>query len=82
MRQFIKSRCKEPFTVNDLKITIKINQNNIENNRAKLDGKNTALAIKTWAISVIRYRAGIFNWSKMELERQVNREINRTIYGM
>ena len=69
MRQFIKSRRSEPLKVNDLKITIKINQNNNENNRVKLNDKNTALAIQPWAISVIWYRAGIFNWSKMELER-------------
>lgn len=69
MRQFIKSRRSEPLKVNDLKITIKINPNNNENNRVKLNGKNTALAIQPWAISVIWYRAGIFNWSKMELER-------------
>ena len=32
--------------------------------KSKLNAKNLILAINTWAVSVIRYSAGILNWNK------------------
>uniref|UniRef100_A0A803T202 Reverse transcriptase domain-containing protein n=1 Tax=Anolis carolinensis TaxID=28377 RepID=A0A803T202_ANOCA len=36
--------------------------------KSKLNGGNTIKAINTWAIPVIRYTAGIINWTQMELD--------------
>ncbi|KAJ7312127.1 hypothetical protein JRQ81_006469 [Phrynocephalus forsythii] len=36
--------------------------------KSKLNGGNTIKAINSWAIPVIRYTAGIINWTQMELD--------------
>ena len=36
--------------------------------KSKLNGKNKINAINTWAVSVLRYRAGIIRWTKEELK--------------
>uniref|UniRef100_A0A803THT2 Reverse transcriptase domain-containing protein n=1 Tax=Anolis carolinensis TaxID=28377 RepID=A0A803THT2_ANOCA len=36
--------------------------------KSKLNGGNTIKAINTWAIPVIRYTAGIINWTQVELD--------------
>ena len=36
--------------------------------KSKLNGKNVIMAINTWAVSVLRYGAGIINWTKVELD--------------
>ena len=35
---------------------------------SKLNGKNKVIAINTWAVSVLRYEAGIIRWTKEELK--------------
>ena len=36
--------------------------------RSKLHGRNKIKATNTWAVSLLRYRAGIIKWSKEELQ--------------
>ena len=36
--------------------------------KSKLNGKNKINAINTWAVSVLRYGAGIIRWTKEELK--------------
>ena len=36
--------------------------------KSKLNGKNVIMAINTWVVLVLRYEAGIINWTKAELE--------------
>ena len=36
--------------------------------KSKLNGKNVIMAINTWAVSVLRYGAGIINWTTVELD--------------
>ena len=36
--------------------------------KSKLNGKNVIMAVNTWTVSVLRYRAGIINWTKAEVE--------------
>ena len=31
--------------------------------KSKLSGKNTVMAINTWAVSIMAYGAGIINWT-------------------
>ena len=35
--------------------------------KSKLNGKNKVIAINIWAVSVLRYGAGIIRWTKEEL---------------
>ena len=35
--------------------------------KSKLNGKNKINAINTWAVSVLRYGAGVIRWTKEEL---------------
>ena len=46
-------------------------------------GKNTVRAIISWAVSVMRYGAGIINWTKGQLET-LDRKTRKllTVYGM
>ena len=37
--------------------------------RSKLTGRNKVMAVNTWAVSVMRYGAGILKWNKDELKR-------------
>ena len=36
--------------------------------RSKLNGRNKIIAVNTWAVSVMRYRAGILKWNTDELK--------------
>ena len=36
--------------------------------RSKLTGRNKVMAVNTWAVSVMRYGAGILKWNKDELK--------------
>ena len=49
---------------------------------SKLNGGNIITAINSWAVSVIRYGAGIVNWTKAELQ-QMDRKTRKllTMYG-
>ena len=49
---------------------------------SKLNGGNIITAINSWAVSVIRYGAGIINWRKAELQ-QMDRKTRKllTMYG-
>ena len=51
--------------------------------KSKLNGKNLIMAVNTWAVSVLRYGAGVINWTKAELE-SIDRKTRKqmTIYGM
>lgn len=51
--------------------------------KSKLNGKNVIMAVNTWAVSVLRYGAGVINWTKAELE-SIDRKTRKqmTIYGM
>ena len=35
---------------------------------SKLNGRNLAEALNTWAVSVVRYSTGIVKWSKNEMK--------------
>ncbi len=50
--------------------------------KSKLNGRNKILAINTWAVSVLRYGAGILKWTKDELKKmdRKSRKI-MTIHG-
>ena len=49
--------------------------------KSKLNGGNTIKAINTWAVSLVRYAAGIVNWTKAELD-EIDRKTRKimTIY--
>ena len=49
---------------------------------SKLNGGNITTAINSWAVSVIRYGAGIIDWTKAELQ-QMDRKTRKllTMYG-
>ena len=51
--------------------------------KSKLNGKNVIMAVNTWAVSVLRYGAGVINWTIAELE-SIDRKTRKqmTIYGM
>ena len=36
--------------------------------KIRLNGRSKSIAINTWAVSLMRYGAGIVNWTKSELE--------------
>ena len=48
----------------------------------QLNGGNIITAINSWAVSVVRYGAGIVNWAKAELQ-QMDRKMRKllTMYG-
>ena len=39
-------------------------------------------AINSWAVSLMRYSAGIVEWTKADLDGQENEEIDDDVYGM
>ena len=51
--------------------------------RSKLNGRNNIMAVNTWAVSVMRYGAGILKWNADELKR-LDRKIRKFIklHGM
>ena len=44
--------------------------------RSKLNGRNTIMAVNTWAVSVMRYGAGILKWNTNEL-KSLDRRIQK-----
>ena len=36
--------------------------------KSKLNGRNKIMALNTWAVSILRYGAGILKWNKNELQ--------------
>ena len=36
--------------------------------KSKLNGRNKIRALNTWAVSILRYGAGILKWNKNELQ--------------
>ena len=36
--------------------------------KSKLNGRNKIMALNTWAVSILRYSAGILTWNKSELQ--------------
>ena len=51
--------------------------------KSKLNRKNVIMTVYTWAVSRLRYGAGVINWTKAELE-SIDRKTRKrmTIYGM
>ena len=50
--------------------------------KSRLSGKNIIIAINTWAVSLLRYGAGLINWTKnelQELDRKTRKKL--TMYG-
>ena len=37
--------------------------------KSKLNGRNKIMALNTWAVSILRYGAGILKWNKNELQK-------------
>ena len=50
--------------------------------KSKLNGRNVIKAINTWAIPLIRYGAGIIDWTKNEID-EIDRETRKMLnmYG-
>ena len=50
--------------------------------KSRLNGKNIIIAINTWAVSLLRYGAGLIIWTKNELQ-QLDRKTRKklTMYG-
>ena len=46
--------------------------------KSKLNGKNKIMAINTWAVSLMRYGAGILKWNKNELQ-QIDRKTRKVM---
>ena len=46
--------------------------------RSGLNGRNVILAINSWAVSVLRYGAGVINWTKAELQ-ELDRKTRKTL---
>ena len=38
--------------------------------KSRLNGKNKIIAINTWAVSLVKYGAGIVKWTKSELRHR------------
>ena len=46
--------------------------------KSKLNGSNKILAANTWAVSLMRYGAGILRWTKSELQ-EIDRRIRKVM---
>ena len=46
--------------------------------RSKLNGRNKIMALNTWAVSILRYGAGIIAWNKNELQ-EMDRKTRKSI---
>ena len=46
--------------------------------KRKLDGRNKIMALNTWALSILRYGAGILKWNKNEL-KEMDRKTRKVI---
>ena len=44
--------------------------------KSKLNGRNKIMALNTWAVSILRYGAGILKWNKNELQ-EMNRKTRK-----
>ena len=44
--------------------------------KSKLNGRKKIMALNTWAVSVLRYGAGILKWNKNELQ-EVDRKTRK-----
>ena len=38
--------------------------------KKRLNGRNKTMALNFWAVSILRYGAGILNWNKNELQKK------------
>ena len=46
--------------------------------KSKLNGRNKILAANTWAVSLMRYGAGILRWTKNELQ-EIDRKTRKVM---
>ena len=46
--------------------------------KIRLNGRNKIIAVNTWAVSVMRYGAGIVKWTKSELD-EINRKTRKVM---
>ena len=46
--------------------------------KSKLNGRNKIMAINIWAVSLMRYGAGILKWNKNELQK-IDRKIRKVM---
>ena len=42
--------------------------------KLELNGRNNLLAANTWAVSLMRYGAGILRWTKMSFKRSIEKQ--------
>ena len=47
----------------------------------KLNGMNKIMALNTWAVSILRYGAGMINWNKNELQEMARKNGRRRLIG-
>ena len=59
--------------------------------KSKLNGRNKIMALNTWTVSILRYRAGILKWNENELQEvdrktrkfmTMNREFRKNVFRM
>ena len=50
--------------------------------KSKFIGKAKMIAVKTWAVAILRYRAGIIDWKESE-QKKIDRKSRKmiTMYG-
>ena len=46
--------------------------------KSRLNGRNKIIAINTWAVSLMRYGAGIVKWTKSELD-EIDRKTRKVL---
>ena len=46
--------------------------------KSRISGRNKILTINTWAVSLMRYGAGIMKWTKRELD-EINRKTRKVM---
>ena len=49
--------------------------------KCKLNGMNKIMALNTWAVSILRYGAGMINWNKNELQEMARKNGRRRLIG-
>ena len=59
--------------------------------KSKLNGRNKIMALNTWAVSILKYGAGILKWNENELQEMnrktrkfmtMNREFRKNVFRM
>ena len=72
----------DEITEHEMKIKVTAEYKKRLRLKSKLNGKNKIQAINTWALALLRYGAGIFNWKVDELKK-VDRTTRKilTMYG-